>query len=322
MSEFINVETLAVDSAQTTNNSIDFKADLTMLDMVFADGALIKFLYSDTLDGGALLDPQHQHETDRGLFDLGQISSQITGLNADTEYHYKAVGETVTYNSPVSIANAADSGGFMSDVADNFSEIDKVTDSATAMDKVLDSIVGRTKMLLSPHIIDTMWSKEMAAGKFWDVVYAYGSDVSGTDNHPPFGVAYGDNEWDDSRSSGSGTNIHTTLNDGKYALEIEVIDSDDPYERGFAFKVNLDDINTLKSEMKIIGVPSSWPSHGIKIAGTGVEFETSQQETNWITRELDVSTLTGEHEVYYYTNLADYTGGDWRVLFSNIKLEG
>ena len=71
-------------------------------------------------------------------------------------------------DSEQSMDDSTDSEVAMDKVTDKEMPMDKVTDSEIAMDKVMADVMPRTKMLLSPFVVDTMWSKVMASEKFWD----------------------------------------------------------------------------------------------------------------------------------------------------------
>ena len=160
----------------------DFTIDVDLLDLAsIYDAALVKFIYGqqpDLSDGTTL---------SQAMFDLGSTSQVIDGLAEGETYYYKVVADTVAYNSSLSMDNASNQAGFMNDLIDNSTEFDKVlnnenamdtvtnnenamdtvTDSETATNKLVADVMPRTKMLLSPYILDTMWSKEMASEKFW-----------------------------------------------------------------------------------------------------------------------------------------------------------
>jgi len=164
----------------------DFTVNVDLLDLAeIYDAALLKFIY------GQEPDLSDSTTLSQAMFNLGSTSQVIDGLSEGETYYYKVVADTVAYNSAASMGNVIDERGFMDDLTDNEVEMDKVTDSVTAMDKVTDSEIAMDKVtdseiamdkvvnnywidpsnlstwLLSPHIIDTMWSKEMASEKFW-----------------------------------------------------------------------------------------------------------------------------------------------------------
>ena len=70
-------------------------------------------------------------------------------------------------DSEVLMDKVADKEMPMDKVTDSEVAMDKVTDKEMPMDKVMADVMPRTKMLLSPYIVDTVWSKEMASEKFW-----------------------------------------------------------------------------------------------------------------------------------------------------------
>jgi len=92
----------------------------------------------------------------------------IDGLSENTEYHYKAIAESIAYDSEASMENILENERNTEAIADSEVAMDKVTDSESVMDKVMADVMPRTKMLLSLWILDTMWSKEMASEKFWN----------------------------------------------------------------------------------------------------------------------------------------------------------
>lgn len=196
---FISVDTLAGDIAQNTSTSINVKADLTAMNSDYVDAALIKWFYSDSVDtDGNLVNPQHNNQFDRGLGTLGQVSSNITGLTSETEYHYKAKAQSVTYRSDESLENALNSVGFykfgveveevmdkiinnetyMNNILNNLNKLTYLTKSDFGMSKIANEYWTSTtlsKWLKSPYIIETFWS-EPTSSYFVD----RGSTVEGT----------------------------------------------------------------------------------------------------------------------------------------------
>ena len=163
----------------------DFTINVDLLDLAeIYDAGLIKFIYGqepDLSDGQTL---------SQGMFALGSTSQVIDGLTEGETYYYKVVADTVSYNSDVSFDNAINESGFVYDLAGDEVEMDKITNSETNMEKITNSQIAMDKVtdrqiavdkiannywidssnltnwLLSPHIINTMWSKEMASEKF------------------------------------------------------------------------------------------------------------------------------------------------------------
>ena len=166
----INVKTLAADSSKTLTDSIEFAGELTELDTTFADAAILKFKYSDSIDGstGELINPQHEIKDDVGLWDLGSVANLKTGLDSDTKYYYKVVGETVTYDSPASIENAIASEGFMNDLINNNTEFKKAINRIPILTKILTSLYA-----------DSVWSSNDPSEAIWDVGTFDGSGGSG-----------------------------------------------------------------------------------------------------------------------------------------------
>lgn len=173
-------------AANITNSSMTLSGEIASFDGSRIDGACSFFEYDTSTDGsGNLSDPKHVSgetgpgDLDVALFGTGTYSGELTGLDADTTYYYKARSRVIKYDDPVAMDYAKDSFGFMDDLAAVSGEMDKVTNSDTAMDKVASDVMSRTKMLNSLYVIDTMWSKAMSSEVFWN---SGGSPDIGTDN--------------------------------------------------------------------------------------------------------------------------------------------
>ena len=160
----ISVATNSVDSTQTTSTSIEFAGELLDLDTDFADVAWIEIYY--TPDGtdtdGNLVNPQHNSDFDLGLFSLGTFVKTITNLAADTQYHYKIKGKTVTYDTIVIMSDAVLSKGLMNDVANNSTAMTEVANSSTAMTEVVESqnIVEFYQSDYNDTFLNTFWETQ------------------------------------------------------------------------------------------------------------------------------------------------------------------
>ena len=127
-------------------NNMTLNAELTALDDIY-DAAIVNFVYGQQPD----LSDGIETET-TGIFALnGTEGIEIDDLTEDTTYYFRAKAESVAYSSLASMDNATEKAGFMENLFAN--------------------VTQGTKLLSSPHIIDTMWSKEMASQKFWEGVY-------------------------------------------------------------------------------------------------------------------------------------------------------
>ena len=316
MVQRIDVETKAVDSAQTTSSSIDFAGELLDLDMDFADAALIEFHYSaDGTDGsGNLTNPQHDLVDDRAIWNLGNLYSQITGLTADTQYHYKVVGKTVNYNSSTSMDNAVLSEGFINDLINNNTELDKVvscspgmdsiTDTPIAMDKILNNISSKTKLLKSNYVNDTLWTKPTPSESFWNSCNQF-IDISGTSDSGNISIVDG--------------------KDGSKAIELYIIGEDPGYDyAGLESTFDFSNLNILNFETLYNsndGTRRDFLGWRVKIDDTEIFKKTNYHKPDtWEKQSLDISSYTGNKKITIEAITEDY-GRFSQLTVSHISFE-
>ena len=180
----ISVATNSVDSTQTTSTSIEFAGELLDLDTDFADVAWIEIYY--TPDGtdtdGNLVNPQHNSDFDLGLFSLGTFVKTITNLAADTQYHYKIKGKTVTYDNMVIMSDAVLSKGLMNDVAKSSTSMTEIVNNENIMIEVANSSTAMTEVVESQDIVEFYQSdyNDTFLNTFWETQE---NDVSIGANH-------------------------------------------------------------------------------------------------------------------------------------------
>lgn len=116
-------------------------------------------------------------------YDYGYGNVIIDELSENTEYHYKAIAESIAYDSEASMENIFENErnteaifnaiNAMDVFTDSEDDMDAITDSEMLMDKAMADVIPRTKMFLSPYITADenckMWSKEMASERFWEI---------------------------------------------------------------------------------------------------------------------------------------------------------
>ena len=271
------------------------------------DGAILSFEIgkeSDLSDGERI-----DHELDSGIFtDEGDTgTSFVDGLDEGTEYYFKAITNPVDVRDASLMETAASRGGFMKDAADNETFMDKVTDSEIAMDKVTDKEMPmdkvtdsevamnkvmadamlRTKMLLSPHIIDTMWNKVIGVEKFALVHELKDSNSNWVSiNELPSQVV--------NHNGGLEIYVDVKADDGKYVISFEVDSADNPdsWVETIRAKYDLTNVNEIKFERKQVGdmYTAMWVD-GERMTGS---WTGGEDPTDWEVQTADVYAISGE----------------------------
>lgn len=271
MSEYITVQTNPATDIQT--NQMTLNGEVTILDTSLFDIVVCYFFYSTSVDGeGNLVDPIRIPDSgDTGLFDVGAFSSILDGLPLETQYHFQAEGRTIAY---------LDSDA-----------LDYLTDSEGGMDSVLADITQKTKILSSPHIMDAIWSKEMASEIFWKA----GSPP------PPRTLIVAEDSAE----------ITLPVEDGRTVLHFDCSsDTGSGYEELAYWEIDIDltDVNTLKIKTKADGLGGGSSELIIWIGGTEV-FSTGS-EHGWIERTFDVSSYSGTTTLGLGGNVTGEYGSD------------
>ena len=212
-------------------------------------------------------------------YDYGYGNVIIDELSENTEYHYKAIAESIAYDSEASmenifenernteaIFNAINTEFVMEGIKDSENTMDVITDSEIAMDQGMADVMPRTTMLLSPHIIDTMWSKEIASESFW-------------------------NRWDVTLEDSSVSQELVTWLTGGYALQFTGGDDGTESDNYAELDFDLTDVSTLKVTTRLTEGGHNNRSMRIKIDGV-VIWETDSTH-NEIERDFDLSEYTG-----------------------------
>ncbi|AAM88708.1 hypothetical protein PhiCh1p35 [Natrialba phage PhiCh1] len=222
----------------------------------------------------------------------------------EEEIAMDAVSTSDTAMDAVSTSETA-----MDAVGGSQTAMDAVAGSQTAMDAVAASIMPRSALFDSDYAVSSLWAASPGARTILE--------EGGSPTLP--------HTYDDSRSGSSGT--HLRIEDGSdislpgnatSALEIEVVDSDDPYRRGLTLELDLSNATTLEFEMRADSVPDSRIDHGVEVDGSTL-FSNSGN-SSWTNRSVDVSEYSGTHDVLFFTDTDSWTGGDWMTYFSNINL--
>ncbi|QBJ01213.1 repeat-containing tail fiber protein [Natrialba phage PhiCh1] len=222
----------------------------------------------------------------------------------EEEIAMDAVSTSDTAMDAVSTSETA-----MDAVGGSQTAMDAVAGSQTAMDAVAASIMPRSAVFDSDYAVSSLWAASPGARTILE--------EGGSPTLP--------HTYDDSRSGSSGT--HLRIEDGSdislpgnatSALEIEVVDSDDPYRRGLTLELDLSNATTLEFEMRADSVPDSRIDHGVEVDGSTL-FSNSGN-SSWTNRSVDVSEYSGTHDVLFFTDTDSRTGGDWMTYFSNINL--
>nr|AAR17458.1 ORF34-5 [Natrialba phage PhiCh1] len=228
--------------------------------------------------------------------DIDDVASSQTAMDA--------VSTSDTAMDAVSTSETA-----MDAVGGSQTAMDAVAGSQTAMDAVAASIMPRSALFDSDYAVSSLWAASPGARTILE--------EGGSPTLP--------HTYDDSRSGSSGT--HLRIEDGSdislpgnatSALEIEVVDSDDPYRRGLTLELDLSNATTLEFEMRADSVPDSRIDHGVEVDGSTL-FSNSGN-SSWTNRSVDVSEYSGTHDVLFFTDTDSWTGGDWMTYFSNINL--
>nr|AAR17463.1 ORF36-43 [Natrialba phage PhiCh1]AAR17469.1 capsid protein [Natrialba phage PhiCh1] len=237
---------------------------------------------------------------------MDAVSTSDTAMDAvsTSETAMDAVSTSETAMDAVSTSETA-----MDAVGGSQTAMDAVAGSQTAMDAVAASIMPRSALFDSDYAVSSLWAASPGARTILE--------EGGSPTLP--------HTYDDSRSGSSGT--HLRIEDGSdislpgnatSALEIEVVDSDDPYRRGLTLELDLSNATTLEFEMRADSVPDSRIDHGVEVDGSTL-FSNSGN-SSWTNRSVDVSEYSGTHDVLFFTDTDSWTGGDWMTYFSNINL--
>jgi len=185
-------------------------------------------------------------------------------------------------DSEIAMDKIIDSETFMNSITDSETLMNSITDSEIAMDSVMDNVDGRTKMLSSPHILDTMWSKEMASEKFWKVGSPEPPRTFNASNGEEYIVSInktGDNELKVETQGGETNYVQVNI---------------------WSIDINFDEIQTLKLKTFASTNSNDFEMY-IKINGIK-ELTLGSSNHSWTERSIDCSTINGTQTVTWETD--------------------
>jgi len=216
-----------------------------------------------------------------------------------------AVGKFVAGRAGLDGANYAG----IDAVTGDQSAMDAVSTSSTAMDAVSVSELARSSVFGSDYALTSLWASTPGARTILE-----------DGGSPTLPHAYNDD-----RSTSSGTYLRiedgsdiSLPGDATSALEIEVVNSEDPYRRGLTLQLDLSNASTLEFQMRADSVPDSRIDHGVEVDGD--TLFTNSGNSSWTNRSVGVSSYGATHDVLFFTDTGSWTGGDWKGYFSEINL--